>query len=131
MLFGILFMFLGIMFILSQFFPGPQIIKSYDGVICDIDQDSKTVVVQYEKNGEMCKAPYSFGNFGDSVFSIEFHGYIGMEVRIILDENDNIKFFNISKNQNEKRKISWKIVRFGFFMLVLGLLDCILIVFNM
>jgi hypothetical protein len=121
-------MFFGFVFIVSQLYPALFIKKSYNGVICDIDRDSKKAVVRYEKRGEKCSADFRYGKFSsDSGFSIDFSAHIGMEVSIVLDANDHIQYVSIPKNKNVKKKISWGILSIGLLMFGYGLYKFILL----
>ena len=128
-LFVILSLLFGFIFIVSQYYTVLPAKNSYHGVICDIDQDSQTVMVQYEKKGEKRKAAFCFGSlFSDSVLSVNFSGRIGLEVNIILDANEKIEFLTIPKSKKEKRKISWGILLIGLLMFGYGLYKGILII---
>lgn len=119
--FAYLLILFGFIFIVSQLYPDSLLSKSYDGVICEIDEDSKTIVVQYEKKGEKCKAAFCLGNFfSDSIFGDDFHYYIGMEVNIILNENNKIKLLIFRKVKMKKERLQREFCGLACLCLDLG-----------
>lgn len=70
MLFTTLSLFVGLIFIISQFYTLP-IKNSYHGVICDVDKDLSKVIVQYEKKGEKRKATFCYTSSSD-LFYMDF-----------------------------------------------------------
>lgn len=103
--------------------------KVYNGIICNIDKDSQTATVEYDKKSEKCKAIFCFDNsFANTALSIGSQVHIGMEVSIMLAANDKIKFLFIPKSDNEKKKISWGLLLIGLLMIGYGLYKSILII---
>lgn len=93
----------------------------YKGVIRNVDEESQTVIIQYDKKGKKIEEEFCFGDYSIGLFGMKFNGNIGTKINVMLDASGKIQCLLAPKDSNESKKISWPILAIGLILLGYGL----------
>lgn len=95
--------------------------KIYKGVIRNVDEESQTVIIVYDKKGKKIEEEFCFGDYSIGLFGMKFNGNIGTKINVMLDASGKIQCLLAPKDNNENKKKSWPTLAIGLILFGYGL----------